>query len=133
MLYPPVGAITVAKQANEEIVVACVSDRDGLLYWFRANPQLGILTYDINSPHPPKDEETVLGRRSRFQKTRLVNQGRSVYLDRQTYNYWSMDNNHFGLAAHIEVFDAQGRHVGEASLEGILDERRRDPEKSLEL
>lgn len=63
---------------------------------------------------------------SRFRKTPIIIQGRAVFEEIATKRLWYLDNFH---KSHFEVFDKNIKHLGEASLEGILLERKRDPKK----
>lgn len=64
----------------------------------------------------PRDDETVLIDETRFRPLSHFNQGRRVWLGLQTEYRYCVDNGHFGAAAHLEVFDHRGRHVGVANL-----------------
>ncbi len=132
-VFPSGSLVTIVKRDLEATQLDCISHKQDFRNWCRRNPQLGIATYNLDSGRPPQDEETILGKRSRFQATSRINQGRRVYIDRETNYYWCTDNDHVGSRAHIEVFNAGGQHVGEASLEGTLDEGKRDATKSLDL
>jgi hypothetical protein len=76
--------------------------------------------YDATLTRPPLDEETILGRDSRFVRTgKFERKGRrQVYLETTTGRYWYVDNLHYGSAAHLEVFDSYEVHMGEADLDG---------------
>ena len=50
-----------------------------------------------------------------------------------TGNYWYIDNLHFGKAAHLEVFDKTGLHIGEADLQGNIDTTKQDRNKAIDL
>lgn len=58
----------------------------------------------------------------RFARTNRVNQGQTVFREVQTGFYWYLDNLH---KSHYEVFDAQEKHIGEADLEGNIDNTKR--------
>jgi hypothetical protein len=61
--------------------------------------------------------------RQRFTKTRLVEQGKTVYKEVSTNRYWYLDNLH---KDHYEVFNAQGEHIGVASLQGNIDSSKKE-------
>lgn len=61
-----------------------------------------------------------------YQKTKNVVQGQAVYVEIETGYYWYLDNLHKN---HFEVFNKLGTHLGEANLEGILDESKKDKGK----
>ena len=63
---------------------------------------------------------------SRFRKTPIIIQGRAVFEEIETKRLWYLDNFH---KTHFEVFDRNIKHLGEASLEGILLDRKRNPKK----
>ena len=44
-----------------------------------------------------------------------------------------MDNFHYGQASHIEVFNAQGEHIGESDLDGNIDDTKKDSNKMIDL
>ncbi len=44
-----------------------------------------------------------------------------------------MDNLHYGKAAHLEVFDKMGKHIGEADLQGNIDYSQKDLNKTISL
>lgn len=123
--------LTVVKEHNEAVVLHSLSSTAHLEQWAAAFPELGFGSYDPNGGRTPLDSETVLRDRSRFIKTKLKNQARAVYLERATGLYFCVDNLH-EFAAHLEVFDAQGAHVGEANLNGVIDTGKADATKFLE-
>jgi hypothetical protein len=59
---------------------------------------------------------------NRFTKTSTTIQGQPVYKQHSTGYHWHLDNLHQN---HYEVYDSQGRHVGEAAMNGILDETKK--------
>ena len=63
----------------------------------------------------------------------MRNGGRTVYLENQSGRYWDVDSLHFSGAAHLEVFDSNGSQLGEADLEGKIDETKRDVNKRIEV
>lgn len=72
---------------------------------------------------------------SRFQKTNFV-WGRSnqqIYRELNTGYLWYFDSYHKGNKLHYEVFNAEGKHLGEADAEGRLKERTADDNKKLSL
>jgi hypothetical protein len=99
--------------------------------WCGRQPSLGLVAYQDGRREPPSDEDTILRMRSRFSRTSLLNQGRAVYLERRTGRCFCVDNMHFGGAAHLEVFDASGSHIGEADLAGNVNSEKADPQKRL--
>ena len=70
--------------------------------------------------------------RTLFEGTKGQVQGRTVYKELATGYFLCVDNFHYGSAAHLELFDAQGRHLGEvAIIDGRLDTTKRDPTKRI--
>jgi len=68
---------------------------------------------------------------SRFKKSQHAPvKGAVVYEEIKTKNLWYKDTFHTGKSAHFEVFNAVGIHLGEASLEGILDRSKADKNKN---
>lgn len=61
-----------------------------------------------------------------FFKTGDIVQGKPVYKEIATGNYWYLDNFHKN---HFEVFDSYGKHLGEADLNGIIAKDKRDSRK----
>jgi hypothetical protein len=130
--FAPGRTVVVDKRGNS-ITLDSVGDEAALADWKERHPELGLVSYTADAVDPPLDHQTILGKKSRFQRTRLLNQGRTIYLDRETSRYWCVDNLHDGAAAHIEVFDASGRHVCEARLNGTLVPGSRDATKNITL
>lgn len=94
---------------------------------------LSKLEYSLDATIPPKDEQTILQDKTRFQKTSYRFQERIIYCELSTGKYWYIDNLHYGKAAHLEVFDKSGFHIGEADLQGNIDTDRRDKDKTINL
>lgn len=63
-----------------------------------------------------------------FQKTNRQFQGKTIYKEKKNNRYWYLDNLHKN---HYEVFDCNGRHIGEADLEGNLDTSKKDNNKKI--
>ena len=66
----------------------------------------------------------------KYNRTKFDAQGQAVYIEVGTGNYWYLDNLHKN---HFDVFNRQGKHLGEANLKGILDVSKNDKEKSFKL
>jgi mRNA-degrading endonuclease YafQ of YafQ-DinJ toxin-antitoxin module len=101
--------------------------------WLEIKLSLSRIEYDFLSRYPPKDQQTILRDTQRFQKTQNLYDGRSVYREVQSDRYWYVDNFHYGQASHIEVFNAQGDHIGESDLDGNIDETKKDSNKMIDL
>ncbi|MEM6299433.1 MAG: hypothetical protein AAF740_12165 [Bacteroidota bacterium] len=64
-----------------------------------------------------------------FQLTELKVQGKKVYQEKKTGRFWYLDNLH---RDHFEVFDKTGKiHLGEANMQGEIDESKADSDKKL--
>lgn len=57
-----------------------------------------------------------------FKKDGRIIQGQNVYMEIATGYYWYLDNFH---KDHYEVFDSQGQHIGIASTDGVINQRKR--------
>jgi hypothetical protein len=90
----------------------------------------GLSSYNFGSTVPPTDFETALFKDvGRFVRTTKVSRNgrRRLFLEVATSRLFYVDNLHYGYAAHLEVFDQHGEHLGTADLEGTLDPSRRVP------
>lgn len=106
-------AIHKVEYPKELIKIPCFKDWDSLLSYLNDK---GIFSFSL------KDTR-------RFQKCANIDpvQGASVYKELATGYYWYLDNFH---KTHYEVFDSCGKkHLGEASLDGILDKNKADKDK----
>ena len=81
----------------------------------------------------PKDPETILSDRSLFDRTgKLYGKHAQIYRHRVTKHYYYRDTFHKGVDAHLEVFDKNGNHLGEADpITGVIREKSKDPDKKL--
>ncbi|WP_413522447.1 hypothetical protein [Photobacterium phosphoreum] len=86
--------------------------------WIDAQYNVSDFFYDPESINPPTDKQSYLKDSSRFNKTSYKNQGRTVYCCNLTRKLHAIDNLHYGLSAHAEVWDRFGNHLGEANLDG---------------
>lgn len=68
---------------------------------------------------------------SRFEKTNFHRNKAIIYRESKTGYYWYNDYFHRNNKAHFEVFDAQGYHIGEASMKGELDRGKADKNKCI--
>jgi hypothetical protein len=71
---------------------------------------------------------TLLENECRFTRTGKTEQGQQVYKEIGTNRYWYLDNFHKN---HYEVFDSQCNHIGEANLNGTIDESKKDNTKTI--
>ena len=127
--------VTIFKNCNEQIPI-CIDGVDSPLTlncWLEDKYSLSKLEYPFDTTIPPRDEQTILRETSRFKKTQLRCQSRIIYCELATERYWYIDNLHFGQAAHLEVFDKRGSHIGEADLQGKIDTSKQDKNKTINL
>jgi len=82
--------------------------------------------YPPEATDPPRDEQTCLVDHATYQPTAQLVHGRRVYRHKTRGHLLYVDNLHAGARAHLEVFDKRGRHLGEASLAGQLDTRKKE-------
>jgi len=113
---------------NNPINLDCLDEKSALENWLKVKVNL----YDEFANKPPTDEQTILSG-TQFKKTALICQGRNIYQELATHRYWFVDNLHYGKAAHLEVFDKTGKHIGEADLQGNIDDSKRDSKKTISL
>jgi hypothetical protein len=69
---------------------------------------------------------------TRFEKTKHIQQGKTVYLEKDTGYYWYFDNFHkdpdekdLKILVELEVFDKNGVHIGVSDLQGNIDKDKR--------
>ncbi|MBD2040119.1 hypothetical protein H6F56_05535 [Microcoleus sp. FACHB-672] len=127
--------ITIVKNSD---VLDCIKldgldNKPALEDWLEHTFNLSCSVYDELSKEPPTDEQTILREKQRFQKTSSYCQDRAIYREVDTDKYWYVDNLHFGKAAHLEVFNKAGYHIGEADLKGHIDECKQDKNKTIRL
>ncbi|MBD2774813.1 hypothetical protein ICL16_22765 [Iningainema sp. BLCCT55] len=122
---------------NDEVNHICLDSIDtklALEHWLEYKLRLSQVEYATYATEPPRDEQTILRDTTRFEKTSFRVQGRIIYCELATGRYWYVDNLHFGEAAHLEVFDKTGNnHLGEADLDGTIDNLKRDANKTITL
>lgn len=100
------------------VLVNCTDNCNGVAYWIDSYWDEKLKYKDFS--RTPLDEETCLSNQQKFKKVNgLKSQGRQVYLDVQK-RFWYIDNLHKGESTHLEVFNKDGKHIGEADLKGII-------------
>lgn len=113
--------VTCVEPHAESREVPCATDSAGVVARARA---AGLLPheYDVEAPRSPRDWETALVDSIRFEQTgRFELLGRRrVFRERDTGRMFYVDDAHSGPAAHLEVFDENGDHLGVADLQGSL-------------
>jgi hypothetical protein len=130
--FAGVLSVSILKNGADSCELNCADDESELQAWLKST---GLIRreYDPKSKSPPLDGETVLVDSGKFQKTHRLNAGRIVYREIETGWYWYVDNLHWGAEAQIEVFDSRGLHIGEASLEGLIDRSKSDASKKFDV
>lgn len=90
-------AIPIVKNNSKDVVkLDCLDNKSAIENWLRENQIL-------KSP----DLEDCLKDTTRFEKTSIIWQGRSVYREISTQYFWYLDNLH---KSHFEIFDPTGKH-----------------------
>lgn len=131
--FAALQTLEITKNEVSKFNLDCSDDRTALTAWLNEQLQAKQFEYAPNSSVPPTDLQTVLRDVSRFQPTSFYVQGRRVYLEIRTEQYWYADNLHYGSGAHLEVFNHSGDHLGEAAMDGQLNADKRDRRKRLKL
>jgi len=90
-----------------------IIDKCGLDSWLSKN-HIGTLSLSNNN---------------NFEETKLFKQGKQVYQEIKTGNYWYLDNLHKN---HYEVFDSNKNHIGEANLQGEIDRTKKIKGRTME-
>lgn len=126
--------VTVIKNGEISTDLDCVDNKLAFDDWLESNFHLSRLEYNIQLQTPPLDSQTVLRDKKRFERMASPCQGgRTLYREKRSGHFWYVDSFHFGKAAHIEVFDSSGFHLGEADLAGNLDLSKKDSSKKISL
>lgn len=60
-----------------------------------------------------------------------IEKGAIVYYNTKTKTYWYKDTFHKGASEHYEVYDAQGKHIGEADMDGNINTKKKDKHKKI--
>ena len=93
----------VIKEEKEVIELDCIETKDALEKW-------------LDIPIEPLD--IFLRNTTRFSRTNLIFQGKTIFKETQTGYYWYLDNFHKN---EFEVFNSDGIHIGIANMDGIID------------
>jgi len=103
--------IIVSKNQTQEICLDCLDNKNAFEEWVQDK----------------LDSRSLLEiKTSRYKKTTYIVQGQPVYEEILNGNYWYLDNLHKN---HYEVFNSQGKHLGEADLNGIINTNKQDKTK----
>lgn len=122
-------SVDVVKERRDRVSLSSFEVEAKLAEWLRGFD--AIPPYEADATDPPSDAQTCLVDRIMYAPTSLVEQGRRVYQHKARQHYVYVDNLHVGAAAHLEVFDKRGLHIGEASLAGEIDRSKKDTEKRI--
>ncbi len=95
--------ITILKNEAQQIDIGCIDTKIDFENW------IGII-------QTPADQ--FLRNTARFRRTGRVYDGKPIYEEIATRYYWYLDNFHKN---EFEVFDNQGKHIGVADLQGVID------------
>lgn len=137
----------------------CVSSEEDTIVWIFAknnNYKRDIIPVVIDAPHKnpvlsitplcetAKDcihwihsiENSIsfsLKDQSLFEKTQKIYHPskQRIYKKRDDNTFWYYDYFHHNNSEHYEVFDKNGSHIGEADMLGIIDNTKKDPQKSI--
>ncbi|KAA6334987.1 hypothetical protein EZS27_016736 [termite gut metagenome] len=73
--------------------------------------------------------------RNLFSRTTYIEQGQRVYQEILTNCYWYLDafHNQNDKDKHYEVFNANGEHIGEANLDGVLDTSKQENGRTIDI
>lgn len=131
--YKNKNVLEVTKNEGDSCNLSCVEEKGQIEEWLSQALDIADNNYDYNSTDTPRDHQTVLKNLLGFKKTGQVQSGRMIYRELETGYYWYVDNLHVGKAAHLEVFDSQGKHIGEAALSGEIDTNKQDRNKQIDV
>jgi hypothetical protein len=128
------ASLSVSKLSSGQVAqLGNASSIDTVRQWISAERG----NYDPNSQSAPRDFQTILTREpTRFRATGKVERrySRRVFEEAGTGRLYYVDEGHTGHSAHLEVFSAQGEHLGEAEIDtGDLNERLRVAGRRLKL
>ncbi len=108
--------IEVLIDNQHRVVVDCADSEDSVFNWLLSHGYIEESDpYDETSGLPPKDHQTILGDRTKFEPTKYRNQERIVFRKIGTNQLWCVDRSrrHANVRAHLEVFDENtARHLG---------------------
>ena len=103
-------AVSITKNgANAKLIEQIESEEEWNNY-LKTHTQ--VKPYTENDIQPPMDEQTILVNTDIFEPTKRREQGRIRYRKKDNGEIWYVDNGHYGKSAHLEVFDAEGIHIG---------------------
>lgn len=131
--YKNKNVLEVTKNEGDPCNLSCVEEKGQIEEWLSQALDIVDNNYNYESTDTPRDHQTVLKNLQGFKKTGQVQSGRMVYRELETGYYWYVDNLHVGNAAHLEVFDSQGKHLGEATLSGEINRDKQDKDKLIDI
>ncbi len=129
--FEPFQSIRVRKEELDAIELSALCEDSVFEAWLRRLYPGLRPKYSPDDKDPPRDDQTCLLNARLFKSTSYVYDGRKIYEHKIKKWLFYVDNMHFGLKAHLEVFDKLGReHLGEASIDtGDVDFKKKDPKK----
>ena len=132
--FAAIQVVPVAKNGALPVDLPCVQDVGTLTRWLDQVFPQRFHPYGYVFGQKLKDNQTVLRDGLRFCRTKRISKiGTRVYEETATGRLWYVDNFHSGMGAHLEVFGADGNHIGEATPDGAIDLRKYDTKKTLEI
>lgn len=109
--------VQVTKNGQNAKSISQINSIEGWINYLKSH--LSIAPYTADAKHPPLDEQTILVDTNLFEPTGRREQGRVRYRRKENGEIWYVDNGHYGLSAHLEVFDATGVHIGKCKIDDI--------------
>ena len=110
-------AVNVTKNGQNIRMIDQIDSIAGWTKYLKSN--LVVAPYRADAKRPPMDEQTILVDADLFEPTGRREQGRIRYRRKENGEIWYVDNAHYGLSAHLEVFDANGVHIGKCKIDDI--------------
>ena len=116
--FAKIPRLDISKVASQQAVeLLNIGSIKLVRQWIARQPGV----YDPASSVAPKDFQTILEKDTdRFERTHrfwnVAGKDRRIYKEKATGQQFYVDEGHPGPSAHLEVFDADGRHVGEADI-----------------
>ena len=130
--FAAIQVVPVAKNGAPPIGIPCVENAGSLTRWLDQVFPQRFHPYGYVFGQKLSVKQTVLRDQVRFRRTKRISKiNTCVFEEKTTGRLWFIDNFHSGMGAHLEVFGADGNHIGEASPDGTIDLTKRDPKKTL--
>lgn len=111
------NTVDVTKEGQHAKTIDQVDSLAGWTEYIKSH--LVVVPYTADAKRPPLDEQTILVNTDLFEPTGKREQGRIRYRRKENGEIWYVDNAHYGRSAHLEVFDADGVHIGKCQIHDI--------------